>query len=346
MTTQGLGSPVGRLGLWAGLLFGICLAVDGCTPTPAADPSASPSEGVLNVADAAIAGNDPQMALKMSQTILASDPKNLQALYHEGAAYYAVGRCEDSIAAYKVALGIDPTSSIAEVGIGRCLIKRNAAEAELAFAAATQDDSANAVAWDDLGIARDLQGKYQAAREPYEKSLLLAPGQLATEVNLGMSLALSGDAADALQYLGPLATGSEATPKIRQDYAAALVAAGRDADARQVLAVDLSPDEVDRLMALFKTEIFAPPPVVAPAAVPAAPTETAAPVVPVATVTPAVEPAPPVATVQSSAPAPVPPPVAPTPASPVVEGNVPPPVVRVAPATQQPDAAAGDTIQR
>jgi len=308
------------------LLAGLCVA--GCTPTPASAPDTSDNEGVLNVADAAIAGNNPQMALKMSQAVLASDPRNLQALYHEAAAYYAVGRCEDAIAAYKVALGIDPTSSTAETGIGRCLLKRNAAEAELAFEAAVQNDSANAVAWNDLGIARDLQGKYQAAREPYEKSLLLAPGQLATEVNLGMSLALSGDAADALQYLGPLATGAEATPKIRQDYAAALVAAGRDADARQVLAVDLSPDEVDRLMAVFKTEIFAPP-VSAPAAAPVAPTQTAAPVVPVTTAAPA----PPLPLLSSAPPAQTPAPSAPV--------AVAPPAVKVAP-----DAAAGDTIQR
>ncbi len=324
MARQGLGFPRGRVGLSAVLLAGLCVA--GCTPTPASAPGTGDNEGVLNVADAAIAGNNPQMALKMSQAVLATDPRNLQALYHEAAAYYAVGRCEDAIAAYKVALGIDPTSSTAEVGIGRCLLKRNAAEAELAFEAAVQNDSANAVAWNDLGIARDLQGKYQAARQPYEKSLLLAPGQLATEVNLGMSLALSGDAADALQYLGPLATGAEATPKIRQDYAAALVAAGRDADARQVLAVDLAPDQVDRLMAVFKTEIFAPPPVSAPPAAPAVPTQAAAPVVPVT-------PAPPLP-LQSSAP-----PVHPL-------APPPPPPITVAPAATAPDAAAGDTIQR
>jgi Flp pilus assembly protein TadD len=325
MARQVLGFPMGRVGLWATLFAG--LAVAGCTPTTTATPDQAQSEGVLNVADAAIAGNNPQMALKMSQAVLASDPRNLQALYHEAAAYYAVGRCEDAIAAYKVALGIDPTSSIAEVGVGRCLLKRNAAEAELAFEAAVQNDSANAVAWNDLGIARDLQGKYQAAREPYEKSLLLAPGQLATEVNLGMSLALTGDAADALQYLGPLATGAEATPKIRQDYAAALVAAGRDADARQVLAVDLAPDAVDRLMAVFKTEIFAPPLVTAPAAVPVAPTQAAAPVMPVTTAAPA----PPLPLLSSA-------PVAPI--------AVTPPVIKVAPAATAPDAAAGDTIQR
>jgi Flp pilus assembly protein TadD len=298
MAAQALGYTTGRAGIWAVMLAGLSMAISGCTPTGTAASSVADgtpqSEGVLNVADAAIAGNNPQMALKMSQAVLANDPRNLQALYHEAAAYYVVGRCQDSIAAYKVALTIDPRSSQAQAGIGRCMLKRNAAEAEIAFTAAVQDDPGNAAAWNDLGISRDLQGKYAAARAPYEKSLLLSPGQLATEVNLGMSLALSGDAGDALLYLGPLATGSDATPKIRQDYAAALVAAGRDGDARQVLAVDLAPDEVDRLMDVFKTEIFAPAPVTAPPPAPAAPTVPVAPVAPV-TVQPAMTSLPPAA---------------------------------------------------
>jgi Flp pilus assembly protein TadD len=215
MAAQALGYTTGRAGIWAVMLAGLSMAISGCTPTGTAASSVADgtpqSEGVLNVADAAIAGNNPQMALKMSQAVLANDPRNLQALYHEAAAYYVVGRCQDSIAAYKVALTIDPRSSQAQAGIGRCMLKRNAAEAEIAFTAAVQDDPGNAAAWNDLGISRDLQGKYAAARAPYEKSLLLSPGQLATEVNLGMSLALSGDAGDALLYLGPL-PGATAMP--------------------------------------------------------------------------------------------------------------------------------------
>jgi Flp pilus assembly protein TadD len=257
------------------------LGLVGCqqpqTPTAAqmaASDNKANADGVLNVADAAIAGNDPAMALKVSQSVLASDPTNLQALYHEGAAYYAVGRCEDAIAAYQVALRIDAASSGAQTGIGRCLLKTNAAQAEAAFAAAVQDDPNNAAALNDLGIARDLQGKYAAATQPYRQALLVQPGVLATEVNLGMSLALSGDSGDALQYLGPLATSADATPKIREDYALALVGAGRQDQARQVLSVDLPPDQVEKLLAAFTAAIQAPPPPPPPAAAPTTTTST------------------------------------------------------------------------
>jgi Flp pilus assembly protein TadD len=315
--------------LQAVLISALLAGCQATQPAPPAQGADNGAPGVLNVADAAIAGNDPAMALKVSQSVLAADPTNTDALYHEAAAYYAVGRCEDAIAAYKLALGLNPKSSPAETGIGRCLLKTDAAQAEAAFEAAVQDDPGNAAALNDLGVARDLQGNYTGATQPFQQSLLIAPGVLATEVNLGFSLALSGDGADALQYLGPLATGADATPKIREDYAAALVAAGRSDEARQVLAVDLPPDQVDSLMTDFANAIAS-----ARAPAPAAPAPPAAAVAPAApvTATPVAAPAAP-----ATAPAPLAPPPVATPAS------VPPPLV-TAPPAQAP--AAGNEILR
>jgi len=197
------------------LVSGLAACAATGTGQPGENGGLGGPSGVMNVADAAIAGGDPEMALRVSQSVLATDPHNLDALYHEGEAYYVVNRCMDAIAVYKVALSINPASSPAELGIGRCELKQDAAQAELAFAAAVRDDPGNAKALNDLGIARDLQGNHAGAVGPYQQALLLDPGNIATEVNIGMSLALSGNGEEALQYLGPLATSPDATPKIR-----------------------------------------------------------------------------------------------------------------------------------
>ncbi len=235
------------------LLVPVLLLASCAQQSPATNAVATAQIGTntLNVADAAIAGGDPNMALSVSQSILASDPGNVQALEHEGDAYYALNRCPAAIAAYQLALKHDPKASEAETGQGRCLLKTDPRSAEQAFLRAIQDDPGNANALNDLGIARDLQGNFAGAVEPYQQALLADPSLTAVEVNLGLSLALSGNGPQALQYLGPLATSQQATPKIRQDYAAALVATGRVSEARQVLAVDLPPDQVNRAIAGF-----------------------------------------------------------------------------------------------
>jgi Flp pilus assembly protein TadD len=248
-----------------GRLACACLALisslTACSALKADNGQAELDNGsVLNVADAALVGHDPDLALQISQAVLNRNPHDLQALYHEGAAYYATGRCEDAIAAYQLALHYDPTSSEAETGLGRCLLKRNAIEAQNAFTAAITDDPTNAAAYNDLGIALDLRGAYASATAPYEQALKLAPGTSATEVNLGLSLALSGDAEDALEYLGPLAISAQASPRIREDYALALLAAGRTAEAREALAVDIAPEKLGQAMASFQAVLTAAAP--------------------------------------------------------------------------------------
>lgn len=259
------------LRLWPALA--LLLASCATTPSPYTKAVNPTGPKTLNVADAAIAGGDPSMALAVTQSILAGAPDNVDALIHEGNAYYALQRCPAAMAAYKLALGHDPKATEAETGLGRCLLKTDPHEAELAFTRAIADDPSNADALNDLGIARDLQGNFAGAVEPYSRALLADPSMTAAEVNLGLSLALSGHGPEALEYLGPLATGPGATPKIRGDYAVALLASGRSAAAQQVLSVDLPPDQVRRAMQGFSQAIaqseFASPP--------AAPAVTAAP---------------------------------------------------------------------
>ena len=308
----------------------LVLALAACTQQPnSADNASSGSVGpsTLNVADAAISGGDPNMALSISQSVLKEDPDNVDALVHEGDAYYALDRCLPAQAAYQTALRYNAKSSPAETGLGRCLLKSDPADAEQAFMAAVAADPGNGAAWSDIGVARDLQGNFQGAVQPYQQSILINPGSVATVVNLGLSLALSGHGSEALQYLGPLATGQGATPKIREDYAAALIAAGDDETARSVLAIDLPPDQVQQAMdgfsALISNSISnpAPPPPPAPTQPVIVTPQVSTMPTPLATNAPApLVPPPAVAPAPVSAPAPLPV-AAPPPAAVPVSGD-------------------------
>jgi Flp pilus assembly protein TadD len=221
----------------------------------------------LSVSDATVVNGDPNGILGFSQAALSRDPDNVAALEQEGNSDYALGRYGDAIAAYQLALKQNSTATSAQIGLGRALLKSDPHAAELAFEQAVQDDPGNAAALNDLGIARDLQGNFAGAVDPYKRALQADPALTAAAVNLGMSLALSGNGPEAMQYLGPLANSQSATPKIREDYAAALVASGRSDEARGVLGVDLPPDDVVSAMSGFSTVISqaqaqanAPPP--------------------------------------------------------------------------------------
>ena len=70
-------------------LFGLLLLVSlaACMQKNSAAAPMAVGPETLNVADAAIAGGDPAMALSVSQSVLDSNPNDVDALLHEEATH-------------------------------------------------------------------------------------------------------------------------------------------------------------------------------------------------------------------------------------------------------------------
>ena len=92
--------------------------------------------------------------------------------------------------------------------------------------------------------SRKTLGYHADAQRSYRLALAIEPDRVAAKVNLGLSLALSGDAQQALAILRPLAQGPAASPRMQQDLAVALVLAGDSDEAAQVLRTDIPPPKV------------------------------------------------------------------------------------------------------
>jgi cytoskeleton protein RodZ len=130
-----------------------------------------------------------------------------------------------------------------------------------------------------MGIARDLQGRHVQAQAAYGRALGSVPDLRAAEVNLALSMAMSGRAEEAVQRLRSLAADPNASPRLRHDLAAALAMANHPDEAARLLRGDLRPEEIDQAIAGYRALPDSPPP--APAAAPR-PSSSAAPPTPVA----------------------------------------------------------------
>lgn len=205
----------------------------------------------LNVALAAMRGGSPQVALQVTDGLLAHDPNNESALIVQGDALTTLGRLEDAAASYTKVLARDPLSVGAHIGLGRIRLGTNPAQAEALFLEALRSDPRNTTALNDLGIARDLQGHHATAQDAYSKALGIAPELHAAQVNLALSLAMSGDTDQAVHLLQPLAEQPGASRKLRHDLAAVLTMAGDRAAAERILSVDLSPAEVQQALQAY-----------------------------------------------------------------------------------------------
>ena len=213
------------------------------------DTSFSTRPPGLDVADVALANGAPDTALHIAQQVLAKDPRNVPALIRAANAQAALGRRDQAAKTFSQALADAPDNDDAALGLGRLKLATDPAAASAAFLRVTRRDPRNVAALIDLGIANDLLGRHGDAQNAYRRALDIEPDRVAASVNLGLSLALSNDPRQALMILRPIASGSMATPRIRQDLAVALALAGDDAGAAAALHDDIARPQVLAMIA-------------------------------------------------------------------------------------------------
>ena len=201
-----------------------------------------------NVARAALAGGANDLALRLSGESLGRNPSDVEALEVQGSALSEMGRPAEAQMAYERLLAVDPGSLPALLGLGRILLETDAPAAEAAFLKVLSRDPRNPQSLNDLGIAQDLQGRHADAQQSYRRALGVAPQMQAAVVNLALSLAISGHAADAVMLLRPLAASPGASTRVRHDFAAAALLAGDRTTAEAVLRPDMSPAETDEAL--------------------------------------------------------------------------------------------------
>jgi Flp pilus assembly protein TadD len=200
---------------------------------------------------AALAGGAPAIALQVGAGMLKDHPQDPEALALQADALSALGRSAEAVPVYRALLVLDPNAINAHIGLGRVLMGTDAAAAEHEFLAVLAKAPNTPIAANNLGIARDLQGRHAEAQVAYRSALGMAPSMQAASVNLALSLSVSGRAAEAIPLLRPLAEAPSADTKTRQDLAVALAMAGDRAAAARLLGRDMSPAEVEVALRQF-----------------------------------------------------------------------------------------------
>ena len=228
--------------IWAILIMaGLC----GCAFNPPVLGTGQPS---FTTAQAALAGGAPDMALRVCSGLLEKSPRNADLLNCRGDSLAGLGRQAEAEAEYQQALGVEPKSIGAMLGLGRPSLTTRPAEAEALFLQVLDRRPRHAVALNNLGIARDLQGRHTAAQTAYGEAIAAAPEMRAAQINLALSFALSGRAKEAVKLARPVAEAPGATVQERHVLAAVLGMAGEPAEAARLLQPDLPTKQVDEAL--------------------------------------------------------------------------------------------------
>jgi Tfp pilus assembly protein PilF len=202
----------------------------------------------LNVAEAALEGGAGQIALQVSDGVLRESPNNVRALEIKGDALTLLGDYDQAGAIFQALLAKDPNSVRACIGMGRVKLAKSPIEAEQYFQRVLQADPRNVTALNNLGIARDLQGHHTQAQPAYHQALAINPDLESAQVNLALSMAMSGQGPAAIKLLHARATQPGAPAKVKHDYAVVLAMTGNRSGAERVLSDDMQPEEARQLL--------------------------------------------------------------------------------------------------
>ena len=238
--------------------FILAIAASGLAGCAAGGTSLRQGRLGLGLADTALAGGQPKLALGVSRAVLARDPDNVAALARQGDAYHQMGDDARASASYRRALILAPRDISALIGLGRVALVSEPAEASARFTEALAIQPANEMALTDRGIAADLSGLHSEAQVDYQRAIAIARTGLTdednekletAEVDYAVSLAISGQAPEAVRILRPIASSSDASPRVRQDFAMALTLDGRAREAAELLVDQMSPESARQAMA-------------------------------------------------------------------------------------------------
>ena len=225
------------------------LVLSACTAQEARLGDGTPS---IRTAETALASGAVDLAYRICSALIDGGDRSTKTLVCKGNALTGLGRSAEASAVFASALQSAPLNSDALIGAGRLRLSTDPAGAEQLFMKALSVQPRDSVALNNLGIARDLQGRHSDAQIAYSEAIGANPDSRAPQVNLALSMAMSGRAREATRIIRPLAENEGATVRERHDYAAILTMAGRSDEAAQFLSPELTGAQAEQAVSAYR----------------------------------------------------------------------------------------------
>ncbi|MGE5562515.1 MAG: tetratricopeptide repeat protein [Bacillota bacterium] len=158
----------------------------------------------------------PAAALARYVRALADDPKDFSALIGAGRAALELGDTQAAAGFFARADEVNPRSPAPQEGMGAVSVANGDAKAAMPyFKRAQQLGATQAMLGCERGLAYDMLGEQAKAQADY-RAALSGPDSDEARRRLALSLAISGNKADALAAIAPLAAkGDATTPRVR-----------------------------------------------------------------------------------------------------------------------------------
>ena len=203
-------------------------------------------------ADAARKAGNLDNAVPLYGRALQLNPQGAEAKLGLGQSYLALGANDEAAAQFREVLAHRSGDTVARRGLAAALMSMGQPVlAEQQLQAALQSDPKDYHVINAMGVALDMQGRHDEAQAKYREGIALAPEYMPLRSNMGLSLAITDQASEAVAQLAPIAGGPASDPRVRQNLAFAYTMAGDPTNALLVSRRDLSEQAAQQQLAYF-----------------------------------------------------------------------------------------------
>jgi len=189
------------------------------SPRPAPPAAGTPASN-LKLARTLRGAGELNAAIGAYRAVAAVKPVDPAVLAEFGDALLSAGLIDESIGVYSEVNLQSKSAADALMGLSRAQLSLDSPAKALVYAdraitAAPAEPRAQIL----RGVILDGMGRHAEAQICYRAALKQEPRGLAARNDLALSLAITGQYAEAIDILGPIARSSDATPGLRQNLA-------------------------------------------------------------------------------------------------------------------------------
>jgi Flp pilus assembly protein TadD len=234
------------------LSAGLALLVAACGADVWTDSKGDSYVSSLKQADEARKAGDLNTAIPLYGRALDANPAGVDAKLGLGQAYLSVGMTDEAAALFRDVLDKKAGNQTARRGLAMALIAMGQPElAERQLDAALLADGRDYRTLNAYGVVLDMMGRHAEAQARYRQGIELAPDYVPLRSNFGLSLAISGQAQEAIAQLLPLANSRAADGRVRQNLAFAYAMNGDLENCLLVSRKDLDEQSAQRQLSYF-----------------------------------------------------------------------------------------------
>jgi Flp pilus assembly protein TadD len=225
-----------------------CCALTACATVDVPHQPTWSTDARLQVAEAAEASGDSELAISMCSAAAASDPGNIELQLRCADVLARSGKLSEARQLLSERLRTKPgqpdlTRALALIDLVAGQFRQAVAGLDQLLAA----NPADVRALVDKAVALDLEGQHSAAQSIYQQVLVTSPNDAATRNNLAVSLMLEGRTRQALETLAPMHDAASSPQRLKINLGILYAATGDVERSQQLLGGRVPSSELSAL---------------------------------------------------------------------------------------------------